>query len=153
MARKCTNNLRVVLVHIPNSAHVRPWSKKWSKKPNLKSWDRAWLFWFWAQNFFGGLTQKSAMISIYKIHNYIDSESFMEKCSPGVGIFGNHHLGKWNFEIWPFLWYFWRLKWSICVQLTSNLVYPSISMQIRGKTNWNTISQKMWQKWPIFGPK
>ena len=35
-------------------------------------------FGFWAQNFFGGLNQKSAMISMCKIHIYIDSESFRQ---------------------------------------------------------------------------
>ena len=33
---------------------------------------------FWAQIFFGGINQKSAMISMYKIHIYIDSESFRQ---------------------------------------------------------------------------
>ena len=33
-------------------------------------------FGFWAQIFFGGLNQKSATISMCKIHIYIDSESF-----------------------------------------------------------------------------
>ena len=32
----------------------------------------------WAQNFFGGLNQKSAEISMCKIHIYIDSESFRQ---------------------------------------------------------------------------
>ena len=35
-------------------------------------------FGFWAQNFFGGLNQKSATISMCKIHIYIDSESFRQ---------------------------------------------------------------------------
>ena len=35
-------------------------------------------FGFWAQNFFGGLNQKSAMIIMCKIHIYIDSESFRQ---------------------------------------------------------------------------
>ena len=34
------------------------------------------LFGFWAQNLFGGLYQKSALISMCKIHIYIDSERF-----------------------------------------------------------------------------
>ena len=33
---------------------------------------------FWAQIFFGGLNQKSATISMCKIHIYIDSESFRQ---------------------------------------------------------------------------
>ena len=35
-------------------------------------------FGFWAQKFFGGLNQKSTMISMCKIHIYIDSESFRQ---------------------------------------------------------------------------
>ena len=35
-------------------------------------------FGFWAQIFFGGLNQKSAMISMCKIHIYIYSESFRQ---------------------------------------------------------------------------
>ena len=35
-------------------------------------------FGFWAQIFFGGPNQKSAMISMCKIHIYIDSESFRQ---------------------------------------------------------------------------
>ena len=35
-------------------------------------------FGFWAQIFFGGLNQKSATISMCKIHIYIDSESFRQ---------------------------------------------------------------------------
>ena len=34
------------------------------------------IFGFWAQMFFGGLNQKSAMISKCKIHIYIDFERF-----------------------------------------------------------------------------
>ena len=35
-------------------------------------------FGFWAQIFFGGLNQKSASISMCKIHIYIDSECFRQ---------------------------------------------------------------------------
>ena len=35
-------------------------------------------FWILGSNFFGGLNQKSAMISMCKIHIYIDSESFRQ---------------------------------------------------------------------------
>ena len=38
-------------------------------------------------------------------------------------------------------------------QLISNLVCPFISMQILGKTNLKSISQKMWLKWLIFDPR
>ena len=58
MARTCTNNLRVVFS--PYVQHCRAF------------------FGFWAQIFFGGLNQKSAMISMCKIHIYIDSESFRQ---------------------------------------------------------------------------
>ena len=44
-------------------------------------------FGFWAQIFFGCLNQNSATISMWKIHIYIDSESFIQN-----GLF----------EIWPF---------------------------------------------------
>ena len=37
-------------------------------------------FRFWPQIFFGGLNQKSATISMCKIHIYIDSESFRQIC-------------------------------------------------------------------------
>ena len=35
-------------------------------------------FGFWAKILFGGLNQKSAMISMCKIHMYIDSERFRQ---------------------------------------------------------------------------
>ena len=38
----------------------------------------SYIFGFWTQIFFGGLNQKSAMISMCKIHIYIDSESFRQ---------------------------------------------------------------------------
>ena len=44
---------------------------------NLMKNGRA-FFGFWAQIFFGGLNQKSAMISMCKILIYIDSESFRQ---------------------------------------------------------------------------
>ena len=47
------------------------------KNQYMKQGDRA-FFGFWAQNFFGGLNQKSAIISMCKIHIYIDSESFRQ---------------------------------------------------------------------------
>ena len=47
------------------------------KKQYIKQGDRA-FFGFWAQNFFGGLNQKSATDNKCKIHIYIDSESFRQ---------------------------------------------------------------------------
>ena len=49
---------------------LNPKSPKSKKSPAF--------FGFWAQNFFGGLNQKSATISMCKIHIYIDSESFRQ---------------------------------------------------------------------------
>ena len=60
---------------------------------------------FWAQIFFVGLNQKSATISMCKIHIYIDSESFRQILlkNVGVGFLVNDTWAKWGFEIWP-LW-------------------------------------------------
>ena len=61
---------------------------------------------FWPQIFFGGLNQKSAIISMCKIHIYIDSERFQTnslKNVGGVGFLVNDTWAKLGFEIWP-LW-------------------------------------------------
>ena len=51
-----------------------------TKKPTPPTFfnEKPGFFGFWAQIFFGGLNQKSAMISMCKIHIYIDSESFRQ---------------------------------------------------------------------------
>ena len=56
---------------------------------------------FFGSNFFGGLNQKSAMISMCKIHIYIDSERFRQihrKNVGGVGFLVNDTWAKWDFE-------------------------------------------------------
>ena len=67
---------------------------------------------FWAQNFFGGLIQKSAIISMCKIHIYIDSKKFQTnslKNVGGVGFLVNDTWAKLGFEIWPLsFWSFFR---------------------------------------------
>ena len=63
------------------------------------------LLYIWAQNFFEGLNQKSAMISMCKIHIYIDSErfrKFIEKYR-WSRLLVNDTWAKWGFEIW-LLW-------------------------------------------------
>ena len=54
-------------------------------------------FEFLAQNFFGGLNQKSAMICMCKIHIYINSETFRQIHLKGFLV--NDTLAKWGFEI------------------------------------------------------
>ena len=51
-------------------AHTNCGRFKIQKKPGF--------FWILGSNFFGGLNQKSATISMCKIHIYIDSESFRQ---------------------------------------------------------------------------
>ena len=84
MARTCTNNLRVVfspyVQHCPLEASEQKMEPKKKQYIKIKEIEPRILdfFGFWAQNFFGGLNQKSATISMCKIHIYIDSESFRQ---------------------------------------------------------------------------
>ena len=104
---------------------------------------------------FGGLNQKSAIISICEIHIYIDSKSFRQihgKCRRSR-LFGDWHSGKMGFWDMAIFVVFWRPKWSIWVQLTSNLVCSLISMEIKGKTSLKFISQKNMARIANFQPK
>ena len=61
---------RVLDSGCPPDSHAHILSPKSKKSPAF--------FGFWAQNFFGGLNQKSATDNKCKIHIYIDSESFRQ---------------------------------------------------------------------------
>ena len=60
---------------------------------------------------------------------------------------------KWHFEMWPFLSFFGGQKMVNLDPVDFHLgLLFIISIEMMGKTILNSISQKMLQKWLIFGP-
>ena len=59
----------------------------------------------------------------------------------GVGFLVIDTWAKWDFEIWPFLW-FMEVKVVNLGPIDFQLGYPLISMKMMGKTHFKSISQK-----------